>query len=153
MTLLGYSNTDDYIYRKAHLSISHHCMCRAHAEFQLNEEPNYPFWFTPSQLCGRLVITTSGDHVHHLSLAVPTERHLNVGQSLFPSLTLLFLLSLPPCAPLSSHSHSFFLIFLLRPTFPFYLLRSPSSPLSNFLLLLYHSYLPIFSSFSFITPI
>jgi hypothetical protein len=51
---------------------------RAHAEFQLNEEPNYPFWFTPSQLSGRLVIHTSGDHVHHLSLAVPTDRHLNV---------------------------------------------------------------------------
>ena len=55
-------------------------ICRVHAEFQLNEEPNYPFWFTPSQFTGRLVIDSQWKHVHHFSLSVPTTKQLNVGE-------------------------------------------------------------------------
>ena len=54
--------------------------CRSHVEFQLNELPHYPFWFTPAQLAGRLVVNTSSSQVLHFELALPTDRQLNVGK-------------------------------------------------------------------------
>ena len=53
---------------------------RAHAEFQLNEEPNYPFWFTPAQFKGRLIITKDGSHVEYFEMHVPNYQSLNVGE-------------------------------------------------------------------------
>lgn len=52
---------------------------RAHAEFQLNAEPNYPFWFTPAQFAGRLIITKDAEHVEYFELKVPTTKALNIG--------------------------------------------------------------------------
>ena len=53
---------------------------RIHAEFQLNEPPLLPFWFTPGQFLGNIVIQKDGSHVHSLHLAVPNNRSLNVGE-------------------------------------------------------------------------
>lgn len=56
-----------------------HCD-RMHAEFQLNDEPDYPFWFTPGQFAGRLIIDRQGTHIVYFDLSVPTEKQLNVGE-------------------------------------------------------------------------
>jgi len=55
-------------------------LIRVHAEFQLNEPPLLPFWFTPGQLLGNIVIRRDASHVHSFHLAVPTNRSLNVGE-------------------------------------------------------------------------
>lgn len=57
--------------------------CRAHAEFQLNEEPDYPFWFTPAQFAGRLIMTKNGSHIEYFQMYVPTNYSLNVGKQLY----------------------------------------------------------------------
>ncbi|KAG8443513.1 hypothetical protein GDO86_012059 [Hymenochirus boettgeri] len=51
---------------------------RIHAEFQLNEPPNFPFWFSPGQFTGQIVISKDGSHVRHFKLFVPNNRSLNV---------------------------------------------------------------------------
>lgn len=51
---------------------------RIHAEFQLNEPPLLPFWFTPGQFLGNIVIQKDGSHVRSFHLAVPNNRSLNV---------------------------------------------------------------------------
>lgn len=51
---------------------------RIHAEFQLNEPPLMPFWFTPSQFLGNIVIKRDGSHVESFHVAVPNNRSLNV---------------------------------------------------------------------------
>ncbi|CAL9686536.1 unnamed protein product [Knipowitschia caucasica] len=51
---------------------------RIHAEFQLNEVPNFPFWFTPGQFAGNIVLSKDGSHVRHFHLYVPNNRSLNV---------------------------------------------------------------------------
>ncbi|CAH1261486.1 SELENON [Branchiostoma lanceolatum] len=51
---------------------------RIHAEFQLNEPPQYPFWFTPAQFTGNIVLTRDASRVRHFHLYVPTNRSLNV---------------------------------------------------------------------------
>lgn len=51
---------------------------RIHAEFQLNEPPNHPFWFTPGQFVGNIILTKDSSHVQHFSLYVPTNNSLNV---------------------------------------------------------------------------
>ena len=53
---------------------------RIHAEFQLNEPPLMPFWFTPSQFLGNIVIKRDGSHVESFHVAVPNNRSLNVGE-------------------------------------------------------------------------
>lgn len=53
---------------------------RIHAEFQLNEPPLLPFWFTPGQFLGNIVIKKDGSHVKSFHLAVPNNRSLNVGE-------------------------------------------------------------------------
>ena len=52
---------------------------RAHVEFQLNELPYYPFWFTPAQLAGRLIVNTSSGEIYYFELTLPADKHLNVG--------------------------------------------------------------------------
>jgi len=54
---------------------------RAHAEFQLNKEPNYPFWFTPAQFMGRLIISKNGSRLEYFEMHVPTDKALNVGEA------------------------------------------------------------------------
>ncbi|CAL8287200.1 unnamed protein product [Lota lota] len=51
---------------------------RVHAEFQLNEVPDFPFWFTPGQFTGNLIISKDASHVRHFHLYVPNDRSLNV---------------------------------------------------------------------------
>lgn len=53
---------------------------RMHAEFQLNEPPLLPFWFTPAQFLGNIVIKRDGSHVEYFHMAVPKNRSLNVGK-------------------------------------------------------------------------
>ena len=53
---------------------------RVHAEYQLNEEPNFPFWFTPALFSGRLVIDIEAKHIEHFELALPTNKQLNIGK-------------------------------------------------------------------------
>ncbi|XP_076442533.1 selenoprotein N-like isoform X2 [Babylonia areolata] len=55
-----------------------HVVFRMHAEFQLNEPPLHPFWFTPAQFVGDLVMTRDGSHVQYFHMRVPNERRLNV---------------------------------------------------------------------------
>lgn len=51
---------------------------RIHAEFQLNEVPNFPFWFTPGQFTGNIVLSHDSSHVREFHLYVPNNRSLNV---------------------------------------------------------------------------
>lgn len=51
---------------------------RIHAEFQLNDVPDFPFWFTPGQFTGNIVLSKDASHVRHFHLYVPTDRSLNV---------------------------------------------------------------------------
>ncbi|OWF47391.1 selenoprotein N-like [Mizuhopecten yessoensis] len=51
---------------------------RFHAEFQLNDNSKQPFWFTPSQFAGRLVIEADGSHVDFFHVTVPSDKSLNV---------------------------------------------------------------------------
>lgn len=48
--------------------------CRIHAEFQLNDVPDFPFWFTPGQFTGSIVLSKDGSHVRHFHLYVPSDR-------------------------------------------------------------------------------
>lgn len=56
------------------------CTGRVHAEFQLNEEPNFPFWFTPAQFSGRLIMDREGEHIEYFEMALPANKQLNIGQ-------------------------------------------------------------------------
>lgn len=51
---------------------------RLHAEFQINELPFYPFWFTPAGFLGRLIISKNASHVEYFHLKVPNDKRLNV---------------------------------------------------------------------------
>lgn len=51
---------------------------RIHAEFQLNEVPDFPFWFTPGQFTGNIILSKDASHVRHFHLYVPSDRSLNV---------------------------------------------------------------------------
>ena len=55
-------------------------LCRAHAEFQINEPPNFPFWFSPAQFTGRIIISKDGSHVEDFTFYVPNDKKLNVGR-------------------------------------------------------------------------
>ncbi|CAH1779589.1 unnamed protein product [Owenia fusiformis] len=59
---------------------------RFHAEFQLNEAPALPFWFTPAQFTGNIVISKDGSSVKHFHLYVPSDRKLNIGKYTFTQL-------------------------------------------------------------------
>lgn len=52
---------------------------RVHAEYQLNEVPYYPFWFTPAAFTGRMIVAkNASEHIAHFQLNVPTDKRLNV---------------------------------------------------------------------------
>lgn len=51
---------------------------RVHAEFQLNEPPAFPFWFTPAQFTGHVTIARDSSHVRAFHMFVPNNRSLNV---------------------------------------------------------------------------
>lgn len=51
---------------------------RIHAEFQLNDPPYYPFWFTPAQFKGNLIISRDGSHIEYFHMYVPTDKRLNI---------------------------------------------------------------------------
>lgn len=47
---------------------------RIHAEFQLNEVPDFPFWFTPGQFAGHVVLSKDASHVRDFHLYVPNDK-------------------------------------------------------------------------------
>merc|ERR1719505_529005 len=51
---------------------------RVHAEFQLQEVPQHPFWFTPAQFKGRLIISKDHKQVKYFRVYVPNDKRLNV---------------------------------------------------------------------------
>lgn len=51
---------------------------RTHAEFQLNEPPNHPFWFTPAQFMGHLIMKKDASHIEYFNMYVPANKSLNV---------------------------------------------------------------------------
>ena len=51
----------------------------------MNELPYYPFWFTPAQLAGRLIVNTSSGEIYYFELTLPADKHLNVGMWHLPS--------------------------------------------------------------------
>ena len=51
---------------------------RIHAEYQLNEHPQLPFWFTPAYFTGNLLFNTETNKVLQFELFLPTVRKLNV---------------------------------------------------------------------------
>lgn len=53
---------------------------RIHAEFQLNEPPFNPFWFTPGQFTGNIIATRDFKHIVYFNVYVPSEKKLNVGK-------------------------------------------------------------------------
>lgn len=61
---------------------------RMHVEFQLNEPPLLPFWFTPSQFTGRLHVARDLSSIEYFDLYVPNNKRLNVGM-LFTQLYIL----------------------------------------------------------------
>ncbi|XP_068935707.1 selenoprotein N-like isoform X2 [Petaurus breviceps papuanus] len=52
---------------------------RIHAEFQLNEPPLFPFWFSPGQFTGHVILSKDASHVRDFKLFVPNHKPLNVG--------------------------------------------------------------------------
>uniref|UniRef100_A0A8C5UYP6 EF-hand domain-containing protein n=1 Tax=Microcebus murinus TaxID=30608 RepID=A0A8C5UYP6_MICMU len=52
--------------------------CRIHAEFQLSEPPDFPFWFSPGQFTGHVILSKDATHVRDFRLFVPNHRSLNV---------------------------------------------------------------------------
>lgn len=63
---------------RAYTSQYLHIVFRMHAEFQLNEPPTNPFWFTPAQFVGDLVISRDGSHIAYFHMQVPNDKRLNV---------------------------------------------------------------------------
>lgn len=51
---------------------------RFHAEFQLNEPPYNPFWFTPAQFTGNLIISRDYNQILYFNIYVPSQKKLNV---------------------------------------------------------------------------
>lgn len=53
-------------------------MFRIHAEFQLSEPPDFPFWFSPGQFTGHIILSKDATHIRDFRLFVPNHRSLNV---------------------------------------------------------------------------
>jgi len=51
---------------------------RIHAEFQLNEPPLFPFWFTPASFIGEIIIKKDGTHIQYFDLKLSTRKQLNI---------------------------------------------------------------------------
>ncbi|CAF0791935.1 unnamed protein product [Adineta steineri] len=56
---------------------------RMHAEFQLNTPPYHPFWYTPAQFQGRLIIRDDASEITYFNMYVPNEKRLNVDMEWF----------------------------------------------------------------------
>jgi hypothetical protein len=46
----------------------------------LNTPPYHPFWYTPAQFQGRLVIRDDASELTYFQMRVPSEKRLNVGK-------------------------------------------------------------------------
>lgn len=53
-------------------------MFRIHAEYQLNTPPDNPFWFTPGQFTGNIIVSWDLKHIEHFNMYVPATKKLNV---------------------------------------------------------------------------
>uniref|UniRef100_A0A2K5F960 EF-hand domain-containing protein n=1 Tax=Aotus nancymaae TaxID=37293 RepID=A0A2K5F960_AOTNA len=51
---------------------------RIHAEFQLSEPPDFPFWFSPAQFTGHIILSKDATHFRDFRLFVPNHWSLNV---------------------------------------------------------------------------
>lgn len=47
---------------------------RIHAEFQLSEPPDFPFWFSPGQFTGHIILSKDATHIRDFRLFVPNHR-------------------------------------------------------------------------------
>lgn len=47
---------------------------RIHAEFQLSEPPDFPFWFSPGQFTGHIILSKDAAHIRDFRLFVPNHR-------------------------------------------------------------------------------
>ena len=72
---------------------------RIHAEFQLNEPPFTPMWFTPGQFAGHVTMSKDGKHIYDFHMYVPSDKQLNVGEYLFKLST--FVLQICLCVRLN----------------------------------------------------
>lgn len=50
-----------------------------HFEFQLNEPPLFPFWFTPASMIGNIIIKKDGSEIKYFHMYLPTRKQLNIG--------------------------------------------------------------------------
>ena len=69
-----------------------HCIAflhlpRMHAEFQLNIPPYHPFWYTPAQFQGRLILRDDASELTYFRMYVPNEKKLNIGKYLFHTIS------------------------------------------------------------------
>ncbi|KAK7797644.1 hypothetical protein U0070_010236 [Myodes glareolus] len=48
-------------------------MFRIHAEFQLSEPPDFPFWFSPGQFTGHIILSKDATHIRDFRLFVPNH--------------------------------------------------------------------------------
>lgn len=53
-------------------------MFRFHPEFQLNEQPQYPFWYTPASFIGRVIMSKDNSTVHYFKMYLPNHIKLNI---------------------------------------------------------------------------
>ena len=53
---------------------------RIHCEFQLNEPPLFPFWFTPAAMFGEIIMKKDASEITYFHMYVPTRKQLNVGK-------------------------------------------------------------------------
>lgn len=72
----AYKQADDTLKSRGKFiySLTLFSSCRIHAEFQLNEVPNFPFWFTPGQFTGNIVLSKDASHIRQFRLYVPNNR-------------------------------------------------------------------------------
>lgn len=66
------------MYLRAYNDIYLDILFRIHAEYQINEPPHFPFWFTPSGFNGRLIIAKNLSKVLYFNMFVPHSKRLNV---------------------------------------------------------------------------
>ena len=57
-----------------------HWSFRIHAEFQLNEPPVHPFWYSPAQFMGNIIIDRESRNLLAFHMYVPNTKRLNVGK-------------------------------------------------------------------------
>lgn len=71
-----------------------HFIFRCHFEFQLNEPPLKPFWFTPAKFEGQIILFKDTGKPVYMTMEVPNTNHVNVGTKNAYLLTWKFIFAL-----------------------------------------------------------